>query len=667
MKGKAILVLGILAIASAIVLMPNSHATTITVPTDQPTISAAVAAADNGDTIIVNQGNYSESSTITVNKSITIVANGTVRVDGKGTDPLFNITAANVNISGLEIYNATVAIEIHDTLAHIYDCNIHNNTWGVFAASGSTRFLVNNNTFSYNGNSTAGGGIYVSSSLNGCIVGNDFLNNTYDGVYFSAASGTENTIIHFNNFRLTNNYAIESAGAVVDANYNFWFDEQTGTWGGTPGEGIADNVSANVNTTVNYNGYALAAWATYAPSAGTQNIETDYDADLAYNVASAKWIVFANLYTIPIGSINGYTPLRLYKEVFVDGGIATNEWINVTLHYTSNDFPAGTSENRIKGIWHYNFTSGAWEKAALTGKNTTADTVWANFTTGLSPIVICSNKLPDPTFTVYPANISVGDVVYFDATNSTDPDGSIVKYRWDFGDTNNGGGISPSHVYHEAGNYTVVLTVTDNAGDTNTYSKDITVRSYAPPVAPGAGVAPGNGRYTLTVTVTDASGTPVSGAFVNLYSNGMLLGTAITNANGVATFNNVEGTYRITAEKSGYETADGYVTVTEDTSATLILHKAVVTTTFMGMSMYGFIVVILTILGLVTMLLSMLSKSYKKYYMYAIILFLIATVLAGTFMLISIQLNTWMIVLPLALLLVTIALNWDEFKRDIKW
>jgi PKD repeat protein len=58
----------------------------------------------------------------------------------------------------------------------------------------------------------------------------------------------------------------------------------------------------------------------------------------------------------------------------------------------------------------------------------------------------------------------------FDASGSSDPDGSIVLYKWDFGDENTTTGIAADHTFATAGTYSVVLTVTDdgNASDTET-------------------------------------------------------------------------------------------------------------------------------------------------------------------------------------------------------
>ena len=63
----------------------------------------------------------------------------------------------------------------------------------------------------------------------------------------------------------------------------------------------------------------------------------------------------------------------------------------------------------------------------------------------------------------------------FDATTSTDADGSIVSYDWDFGDGNNGTGSAPSHPFATDGSYNVMLTVTDNDGASNNTTEVVNV------------------------------------------------------------------------------------------------------------------------------------------------------------------------------------------------
>jgi chitodextrinase len=54
----------------------------------------------------------------------------------------------------------------------------------------------------------------------------------------------------------------------------------------------------------------------------------------------------------------------------------------------------------------------------------------------------------------------------FNGTTSSDPDGSITSYAWDFGDGTTGTGATPSHTYSVKQSYNVKLTVTDNGGAT---------------------------------------------------------------------------------------------------------------------------------------------------------------------------------------------------------
>jgi len=61
-------------------------------------------------------------------------------------------------------------------------------------------------------------------------------------------------------------------------------------------------------------------------------------------------------------------------------------------------------------------------------------------------------------------NASLNQTIVFDASGMYDPDGVIVSYLWDFGDGTTAVGENPTHTYQLPGEYTVTLTVTDNAG-----------------------------------------------------------------------------------------------------------------------------------------------------------------------------------------------------------
>jgi chitodextrinase len=73
---------------------------------------------------------------------------------------------------------------------------------------------------------------------------------------------------------------------------------------------------------------------------------------------------------------------------------------------------------------------------------------------------------------------TAGDAVLLNGGGSSDSDGTIATYDWDFGDGSTGTGVSPSHTY-AAGTWTVSLTVTDDGGLTHTATTAATIQQPA--------------------------------------------------------------------------------------------------------------------------------------------------------------------------------------------
>ena len=65
------------------------------------------------------------------------------------------------------------------------------------------------------------------------------------------------------------------------------------------------------------------------------------------------------------------------------------------------------------------------------------------------------------------------DVDFTDA--STDADGAVAGWAWDFGDGNTSTLQNPSHTYAGAGTYSVTLTVLDNRNASHEFTDDVTV------------------------------------------------------------------------------------------------------------------------------------------------------------------------------------------------
>jgi hypothetical protein len=56
---------------------------------------------------------------------------------------------------------------------------------------------------------------------------------------------------------------------------------------------------------------------------------------------------------------------------------------------------------------------------------------------------------------------NLGEIVTFNGSSSSDPDGNILTYLWDFGDGQTGSGANAMHTYNRAGQYAASLTVSD--------------------------------------------------------------------------------------------------------------------------------------------------------------------------------------------------------------
>ncbi|MBN8508794.1 MAG: PKD domain-containing protein [Burkholderiales bacterium] len=156
-----------------------------------------------------------------------------------------------------------------------------------------------------------------------------------------------------------------------------------------------------------------------------------------------------------------------------------------------------------------------------------------------------SGQPPVAVASATPASGTVPLNVAFASAGSTDPDGSIVAYEWDFGDGSAvAGGPSAGHVYVGAGSCTALLKVIDDTGLSATRS--LTISAQAPVVTLPMSVAGigmslkvarnGSGQATAAVTVRDGNGKAVPGASVSGSWSGVATGSAsaVSGSTGIA-------------------------------------------------------------------------------------------------------------------------------------
>jgi PKD repeat protein len=118
------------------------------------------------------------------------------------------------------------------------------------------------------------------------------------------------------------------------------------------------------------------------------------------------------------------------------------------------------------------------------------------------------NEVNDPPvadFSYFPEKPTTLDTIQF-TDQSTDLDGNIVSWSWDFGDGNFSTQQNPIHRYDDDGTYTVSLTVTDDERAPNTTTKQVVVANIAPTAA--FSFSPVNPTTWDSVQFTDQSTDP---------------------------------------------------------------------------------------------------------------------------------------------------------------
>ncbi len=126
----------------------------------------------------------------------------------------------------------------------------------------------------------------------------------------------------------------------------------------------------------------------------------------------------------------------------------------------------------------------------------------------------------------------------FDASGSSDPDGSICSYAWEFGDGATGSGKNTSRTYAVAGFYSVKLTVTDNAGKSNV-TRVMVKAGDLPPTAAFTG------RCTRGACSFDGSGSSDAESTIASYSWNFGDGGTATGKTASHSYPNAGATYTV--------------------------------------------------------------------------------------------------------------------------
>jgi PKD repeat protein len=144
-------------------------------------------------------------------------------------------------------------------------------------------------------------------------------------------------------------------------------------------------------------------------------------------------------------------------------------------------------------------------------------------------IQLTSDLPPTAVARATPTSGPVPLSVAFSGTASSDPDGTVVGYSWDFGDGQTSTQPNPNHTYSSAATYTVTLTVTDNSGSTASQSLLITATVAHPPAPLLASVTPNNGTQAATLSVAINGSNFQSGAACG-FGSGINVSSCVINS-----------------------------------------------------------------------------------------------------------------------------------------
>jgi serine protease len=215
-------------------------------------------------------------------------------------------------------------------------------------------------------------------------------------------------------------------------------------------------------------------------------------------------------------------------------GTLTVEWSRDGTSWELASYDGGTGY--YQAGWD---TSSQTEDSQVTLRARATDSIGQ--ATAATPVIVTvnnDNQPPAARFT-FSCNSNVCD---FDASGSTDADGTAASYGWTFGDGQTGSGKTIRHTFAATGTYVVGLTVTDELGATGAASESVTIQSVNNTLHVGdldrASRRLGFGLWEarITIRIADRAGTLVPAAAVSgLFSDGPSVFRCTTNTAGSCT------------------------------------------------------------------------------------------------------------------------------------
>jgi len=390
----------------------------IKVPEDYPAIQLAIDAANTGDTIQVASGTY--FGKVRVTKSLRLIGEGPENTvitpeaaNGTAIVTVVKVLADNVEIRGFTIRGGTTGVLLQFSSGTLLRNNVMSDNKRNFGVLGDSLSHFAHDVDS--SNMVDGKPICFWLNSHGRQV-------PTEAGYVAIVNSTKITV---KDVELTSNWQ-----GVLLVNTRHSLVENVTALGND--EGIVLRMS-NENTILMNHLVAVNLHAIYCLSSYnntfTENTISNATRGVVMQHSNGNTIYHNNF-------INNQEQLRqLNSSNIWDNGKEGNYWSNYQGEDMDGDGIGDTSKPHL-GVDHY-------------------------------PLIDLFDETPPKADAGTNQTVMKDVPAVFDASSSWD-NIDIIAYEWSFGDGSNCAGVTPSHVYHTAGVYTVTLTVTDVAGKAST-------------------------------------------------------------------------------------------------------------------------------------------------------------------------------------------------------
>jgi hypothetical protein len=427
---------------------PVAAATTIHVPTDYPTIQAAIDAAASGDTILVAAGEYdaflvqgksnlsiisTAGATVTTANFFTVdigpitgdigvmaAVNASENIDIEGIN--FDGTALSdeENVCGIAYLDSTGRLA-DLTAANIIGTGLYLGALAIIGDAGTSVASLSGITVQ---NSGVGVAIFnAEASLDGCAITETLLagilmgwplggfdpsaaqvkGSTISSSYIGIAVFDDSTLeAHFNNIIDNTSLGVSNnGGGTVDATYNWWGDD-SGPYHPTANpDGMGNAVSDNVD----FDPWLEAQSVTETVENGTVDAVDEADAQV---VVTGRATVTISKYTsnphpdasvldVAAASLNPFAEewreLVVYRNIRIFDTEPGTE-VEIRLYYTDSEVAAADVDESSLRLFWYNDGTNHWEQCSVSDVHMGAVSLEGHDYSGYMLATISGNTMP---------------------------------------------------------------------------------------------------------------------------------------------------------------------------------------------------------------------------------------------------------------------------------